>query len=317
MARKPPARVDRHKSLDSLLTIGVGLVFATITIALGIVFSLEQALRPDEWELAQTSVLIAAALVLELLWLKVPMDERLLLLDLGEELFPRTPDYAWLLVMVSNGAFLVLTILAIWPAAFALMLLVIKVVESWNAHLFKRYLDDRLQRVWDATVLPHSQRDRGIDLREWKRQARVLYEYHFDRPWYGLAVSETVLVAFAAAIATYGARDSSVDVRHVLGAIATGLLLVALISNEMVGAVWRARRDSDLDRGLDEAWLGQLATAHEESRTGRPRGGHRSPSSPPSVAVRRPRAGGEAHTSEGSGTVRAKHPRTRRRPPPA
>jgi hypothetical protein len=257
MSRRFPANRDRRDSLPWLLSVAVPLVFFTIGGAIAVAVVIEQSIAPDAWSLGETAALFVAAALLELFWLRVVTEERDLLLELGEGLMegwrPRggamflpSHGHAWRLVLLSGAAFLLLMILAIWPAAFGAMLLVIRLLETWNASLSKRHVNECLQLVWGATELPPPQQERGIDLKEWKRQACVIDDYYFRRPWYEVAVTGVVVLAFATVVAVYGARDTDVAVRHFLGVVATVLMLTVLAANELVAWTWRAWRDKEL-----------------------------------------------------------------------
>ena len=155
---------DTGSKLDWFVAMGLAIVTLLIGVAINRVDALIQLARLDSLGALEMGTLLVTAAVLGFMWYKAPSDEIRLFGRIGRGVMPAIPGYTLPLILVTAAAFLLLMFSSIWPALFGVVLLVIVLVNSWNALLAKRIIQDRLELIWGAASLPVEQVNRGVTL---------------------------------------------------------------------------------------------------------------------------------------------------------
>jgi hypothetical protein len=240
--------VDEERNLDRLDSFSYMLVPLIIGAALTLLPGpIAGLVNPDAWAVGNATILFTLAALMAILRYKTMSDESRFFARVGSGLLPAIPGFAVPLVGLTAISYLILMLSAIQPALFALVLLAIKLLEWRSSALATPFVKRALEQVWAANKLPDAARRRKRSLAEWKAEADAIDTYFFRHVWRYLAAAEGVAVGFAAALAILIASNPILVVRHVGLLTATLLIAGAMVGSEIVGAMWRAQRNRDLE----------------------------------------------------------------------
>jgi hypothetical protein len=226
-----------------LTLIDVGGAIAGAVIAVGVA-AYGWFGAPSDWDLAHrvaSPTLLGFALFLGIFWFRVGSEEGRMLDKIGAGVLPPTPWYATPLIALAGALFGVLFVASLVPPAYCLVLLLIKGLESWNAYVAGRRIDDGIERAFASVTLPEAQ-TRHISVSRWHEEASVIDRYYFGHPWYQLAVTMTVALGLVATIGAYLSASTDPGLRD-FGTVESAVGAVAVIlANELAVARWRRVR---------------------------------------------------------------------------
>jgi len=181
-------------------------------------------------------LLLAVTFLLVALWGWSSWQELGMLRQAGGEHVPAVASNGFLLVVGAAGSLGALGVAAAWPLAYALLLIGLKVFEDLG------YLEIRraVARGFEA-AREHRPSAEGLEA------IRALEGYYLRHPWRRVHAVEVLVAGIAAALAGVALLpQTNRDLVDALELVSYALLLLVVIGNEVVVAVWRRERDSAL-----------------------------------------------------------------------